>query len=559
MRLPLRAPVRLARAIGPLLLASALAAPVAIATPVAAPGTASAALAAEPDFPTNYSGYHNWTETVAEIMQAAKDHPDIVKVFSIGKSYQGRDIWMAKVSDNVTTDEDEPEVLIDALHHAREHLTTEQALALLHWLTADYGSNATVTRVVDTRETFIVFALNPDGMRYDLTGDPFRAWRKNRQKTASGTAIYTDLNRNYGYRWACCGGSSSNRGATTYRGPSAWSAPETRALRDFVNSRVIHGIQQITAHITLHTNGELILWPYGYTRTNIPPDMTVQDHQAFVALGKAMASRNGYTAEQSSDLYITDGDQIDWLYFQHRIFSFTFELFPTETPTVWGDHYPADEKIPAQTARNRSAILYLIDHAGCPYSAVDSAAAIRNCGPLYDDFELDRGWARNPFGTDTATAGRWERGVAAATSKAGPKQLAAASGLRAMVTGAAAGANPAANDLDGGRTTVRSRAIALNADPAKVGPLTFSYTFAHSAASTSADLFRVQVQAQDGTRTTVFEQRGRAADRDAAWTGVGVSVDAWAGQTIRVVVQAVDGGPANLVEAGIDDVRIRRQ
>ena len=56
-------------------------------------------------------------------------HPTIVRKFSIGKSYQGRDIWAAKISDNVATDENEPEVLFDALHHAREHLTVEQALA----------------------------------------------------------------------------------------------------------------------------------------------------------------------------------------------------------------------------------------------------------------------------------------------------------------------------------------------------------------------------------------------------------------------------------------------
>ncbi len=228
-------------------------------------------------------------------------------------------------------------------------------------------------------------------MRYDLTGDPFRAWRKNRQVTSAGVPIYTDLNRNYSYRFACCGGSSNVRSATTYRGPAAFSAPETRALRNFVESRVIGGIQQIRTHITLHTNGELILWPYGYTKTDLPPDMTAADRSAFVGLGRAMAARNGYKAEQSSDLYITDGDQIDWLYYRHRIFSFTFELYPTETPTVWGDHYPPDERIAAQTARNRSAILYLIDQAACPYAAsTQAAAAINDCGPLYDDFEIDR-------------------------------------------------------------------------------------------------------------------------------------------------------------------------
>ena len=73
------------------------------------------------------SGYHNYPEMVAEIQQAEADFPDIVHVFSIGRSFQGRDIWAAKISDNVAEDEDEREVLIDALHHAREHLTTEQA------------------------------------------------------------------------------------------------------------------------------------------------------------------------------------------------------------------------------------------------------------------------------------------------------------------------------------------------------------------------------------------------------------------------------------------------
>ena len=140
-------------------------------------------------------------------------------------------------------------------------------------------------------------------------------------------------------------------------------------MRDFVNSRVKNGVQQIKAHVTLHTNGKLILWPYGYTKTNIPADMSRQDWDAFVAMGRKMASLNGYKAEQSSDLYITDGDQIDWMYGAHRIFSFTWELYPPETSTVWGDHYPPDEKIAPETARNKNALLYLIDIGGCAFRA----------------------------------------------------------------------------------------------------------------------------------------------------------------------------------------------
>ena len=44
-------------------------------------------------------------------------------------------------------------------------------------------------------------------------------------------------------------------------------------MRDFVNSRVIGGKQQIGTHVSFHTNGKLVLWPYGYTRTNVPGDM----------------------------------------------------------------------------------------------------------------------------------------------------------------------------------------------------------------------------------------------------------------------------------------------
>ena len=517
------------------------------------------AAAVEPNFPRSMSGYHNLTEMVAEIQQTARNYPSIVKVSSIGKSYQGRDIWIAKVSNNVAVDEHEPEVLIDALHHAREHLGTEQALAVLKWLTTGYGHDATVTQLVNTRVVWIIFALNPDGFRYDLTGSPFRAWRKNRQPNAGTTAIGTDLNRNYGYRWACCHGSSGSPSSLTYRGRAAFSAPETRALRDFVMSRVVDGVQQIKTHVTLHTNGKLILWPYAYTKTRVPVDMTSLDHSALVAMGRGMAALNGYRAMQSSDLYITDGDEIDWLYGKYRIFSYTFELYPAETGTVSGDFYPDDSRIAAATARNRSALLRLIARAGCVYADLGATAIKQDCGPLFDDLEINRGWTRNADGTDTATSGLWQVGVPQATTSGGPKQLAkTSSGRGAMVTGLVAGASAAANDVDGGTTTMRSQAVTLPADPAAVGPLTFRYTFAHDAASTAEDTLAVLVEAADGTRTPVFTVTGDASNRDAVWTSGSASLAAWAGQTIRLVVAATDGGADNLVEAAVDDIRIQR-
>jgi murein tripeptide amidase MpaA len=510
------------------------------------------------NFPPKDSRYHNYAEMVADIKAVEAAHPSIVDVFSMGKSYQGREIWAAKISDNVATDEDEPEVLFDALHHAREHLTVEQALYLLHLLADNYGSDGTIANLVNTREVWIVFMLNPDGAEYDLTCGgshaPYCAWRKNRQPNCSGCQPGTDLNRNYGYKWACCGGSSGNTSSETYRGPKAFSAPETRVIRDFVNSRVKNGVQQIRAHITFHTNGQLILWPYGYTKTDIPPDMTTDDHAAFVAMGKAMASLNGYKAEQSSQLYITDGDQIDWLYAVQRIFSFTWELYPPETSTVWGDHYPADENIAPQTARNRGALLYFIDIAGCPYRAIGKEKT--DCGPFRDDFEIFRGWTRNPYGSDTATSGMWSLTAPQATSIGGvPLQLGRAySGQFAMVTGGLANGSANANDLDGGSTTVRSAPVAL---PSTVGSLTFRYYFAHAANSSKDDSFLVYVES-GGVKTLVFREFGSAFADRAKWAKAGTPLTDWAGQTVRFVFVATDGGPDSTVEAGVDDVHVEQ-
>src|SRR6186713_1706771 len=83
---------------------------VALAVVVASAGSlVSAPAVAAADFPSYDARYHTYAEMVAEIHQAQTDHPDIVALRSIGKSYKGRDIWIAKVSDNVATDEAEPE------------------------------------------------------------------------------------------------------------------------------------------------------------------------------------------------------------------------------------------------------------------------------------------------------------------------------------------------------------------------------------------------------------------------------------------------------------------
>jgi hypothetical protein len=327
-------------------------------------------------FPVADSAYHSYQEWVDETAALVAARPSLVTRTQIGTSYEGRPIYALKVSDNAAVDEAEPEVLFTHNQHAREHLTVEMALYLLRELTDDYATDARIRAAVDGREIWIVPSVNPDGAEFDVAMGDYAFWRKNRQPPpppAPAGAIGTDLNRNWDFLWGCCpGGSSGDPASETYRGPSPFSAPETRVVRDLVRSRRIDGVQQIKAAIDFHTYGELVLWPPGYTFDDTASGLGADQRDAFVAIGQSLAASNGYTAQQASDLYITDGTIDDWLWGAEGVFAYTFEMYPA---TASPGFYPPDEVIAAQTARNREAVLRLLEIADCPYRAIGKQAS----------------------------------------------------------------------------------------------------------------------------------------------------------------------------------------
>lgn len=323
-------------------------------------------------FPSYDSRYHTYEELTAAIRAVESRHPGLVRISSIGRSHEGRELWVAKVSDNVGADESEPEVLLDGGHHGREHLSVEMAIAVLRHLTERYATDAAVKRRVDSTETWILFNLNPDGTSYDGGGATYRDWRKNRQPTAGTGSIGTDLNRNYGWKWGCCGGSSGAPSHENYRGPKAWSAPEVAALKRFVDGRVVDGRQQIRMHLSFHSFGRVVVWPWAHSSAGVPD---ADDRAALAAIGSEMGRLAGYRAMQSHALYPTDGDQIDWMYGAHRIFSYTVELADRK--------YPPDEMVATETARAMPAVMYALDQAACPWNAIGRGAA--HCPPSWVD------------------------------------------------------------------------------------------------------------------------------------------------------------------------------
>lgn len=320
-------------------------------------------LVAPGEFPLGYRGYHNLRDLTTTLDSLAAAHPKQVAVSNYGRSAQGRPLLLVKISDDVHTDKREPEVLFTCGQHAREHITVEMCLHIAHRLAQGYGTDPAITQLVKSREIWVMPMTNPDGTEYDISTGLFGAWRKNRQPSPESTAIGTDLNRNWGDEWACCGGSSASPRSETYHGPAPFSAPETAQLRDWVLSRVTGGVQQITAHSDFHSFSELVLWPYGFTTGDTGPGLNATDAAAFRTLGEQMAATNGYTPEQSSQLYINDGSIGDWMWGTQHIWSYTFEMYPTSL--TQGGFYPPASVIDRETARNDVAVDLLLSYADC--------------------------------------------------------------------------------------------------------------------------------------------------------------------------------------------------
>ncbi len=282
--------------------------------------------------------YRNFT-TIRDILYDIEAvHPEIAKVYDVGDSWettQGiaeRDVLAIKISDNVLVDEDEPEVLIMSLHHAREWVSSELVTELLTNITSHYGVDDRISWLVDNREIWIIPVVNPDGLEYALEFDSM--WRKNRRLNPGGS-YGVDLNRNYngsenGDPLGAWGGAGTSDDPENdlYCGEYAFSEPETQAIRDLAYA---HDFQ---IAFDIHSYSELVMWPWGYTTNKTADDASL------VSIGTQLAAINGYTADQSVGLYPTTGDSLDWLYGGADVYSILFEIgrefHPAREDEVWG-------------------------------------------------------------------------------------------------------------------------------------------------------------------------------------------------------------------------------
>lgn len=270
----------------------------------------------------NMGGYYQFSQMVTAMDNLVATYPSIAQKFTLGTSVEGRDIWCIKISDNVATDENEPEVLFMGLQHAREAIGGSSMIFLMQYLCENYATDSRIKDLVDNREIFIIPCMNPDGWEYNRTQKPNGGggWRKNRKLIATGQ-YGVDLNRNWGIDWAncsapivgppsSCGSSSKTSSNETYWGASAFSEPETQAVRAFAISH------HLVAMIDQHAYGPYYSLPFGRPSLHPQPDsLTVAQQQFYTAIPALMGTYNGMRAGNSAQSvgYEVAGGVKDWM------------------------------------------------------------------------------------------------------------------------------------------------------------------------------------------------------------------------------------------------------
>jgi len=298
-----------------------------------------------------YEVYHSFDEPVngirAQLQKIAASYSHIAQLRTIGQSIQKRPMLVMRLTnEKVNKQEGKPQVLFVATHHAREWVSTEMAMRLIKYLTANYGSNARVTDLLDNVEVWIMPVGNPDGYQYTFTNE--RLWRKNlRDNDGDGEITLTDgvdLNRNFPAHWGLDNeGSSPDPQNATYRGTAPSSEPEVQALVDFIRANDFKFI------LSYHTYQDLILYPWGWqwntTSLDDPIFVAQAGTDANPAIYDSIAGK-GYDPGVGADLYITNGDFTDFAYYDLGIPAQTVEL-----TDGFGFTFPDDEQM-VQTVFN---------------------------------------------------------------------------------------------------------------------------------------------------------------------------------------------------------------
>lgn len=284
--------------------------------------------------------YRTVEETYAAMDMLAASRPDLVEIIDIGPSWrlsQGLSGYPLRVIrlTNEAIPGPKPKLFVMASVHAREYTPAETLTRFVEGLVNGHGRDPDATWMLDHHEVHALLQANPDGRK--LAEAQWNSTASGQRKNANAnfcpaTRIGVDLNRNFPFGWNSTGGSGSSGEpcADIFRGPAASSEPETFAIASYVRSIFpdARGPDPLDPapddtpgiFLDLHSYSRLVLWPWGATNTVAPNGGPLQ------TLGRRLAWFNGYTPQQSTGLYLTDGTTIDFAYGELGVAALTFEL-----------------------------------------------------------------------------------------------------------------------------------------------------------------------------------------------------------------------------------------
>ena len=338
--------------------------------------------------PENYEygsmgGYLPYHEVLENLDLMRELYPNLItERMAIGdiKTHQGRSLYYLVISNTPgEVDEAKPQILYNAIHHAREPNALSNLLFYMWYVLENYGKDEEVTHLVDNTSMFFLPVVNPDGYVYNEQTDPSGGglWRKNRYPNAQGDTVGVDLNRNYGYFWAFDNaGSSNNETAQTYRGPSAFSEPETQAARKLCNDN------NFQIALNYHTFGDLLIHPWGYSDQPTDEDIT------FKSIANVMATENDYLIGTGTETvgYTVNGDSDDWMYGEQLEKNKIYSLTPEIGPAFWPGEGSIDQLNKSSLRQNLNAA-HLLNSFGWTKELFPVSTLTNATGTLFFQFE----------------------------------------------------------------------------------------------------------------------------------------------------------------------------
>ncbi|MDF1512196.1 MAG: M14 family zinc carboxypeptidase [Anaerolineae bacterium] len=311
-----------------------------------------------------YDCYRTIDEQNALIDSWVTVHPRLAQTRTIGQSYEGRSLRVLQLT-NTETAGDKPVFLLIANIHGRELITNEAALDFAQYLLENYATDPDINWLLDHQVIYILASANPDGHVKNEPGEPWTWWRKNTQPygTCNPFSYGVDLNRNAAFFW---GNASPNPCDELYQGPVAGSEPETAAIAGllrtlFPDQRGPNADDPAPASatgifITLHSYGNLVLWPWAALYTPAP------NASQLAMIGEKLARFNGYAPNAGSSLYPASGTTLDFAYGELGVASFLFEI-----GSSLDEFYPPCSRYEELISPNIQAFLYAARIARSPY------------------------------------------------------------------------------------------------------------------------------------------------------------------------------------------------